>query len=141
MSGKRRKSYSMNPTRNLILKWMQRQVTKIINAIFISRKIRIHFIVMDLHLTGGGHITFCNPPYGREIGKWVRKAYETQKSAWNYKHKTIVVMLVPSRTDTKWFHDYIYNKENVEVRFLKGRLKFGNAKNSAPFPSMIVVFK
>ena len=89
----------------------------------------------------GGHITFCNPPYGREIGKWVRKAYETQKSAWNYKYKTIVVMLVPARTDTKWFHDYIYNKENVEIRFLKGPLKFGNAKNSAPFPSMIVVFK
>ena len=89
----------------------------------------------------GGHITFCNPPYGREIGKWVRKAYETQKSAWNYKYKTIVVMLVLARTDTKWFHDYIYNKENVEIRFLKGRLKFGNAKNSAPFPSMIVVFR
>ena len=52
-----------------------------------------------------------------------------------------VVMLVPARTDTKWFHDYIYNKENVEIRFLNGRLKFGNAKNSAPFPSMIVVFK
>ena len=88
-----------------------------------------------------GENVFCNPPYGREIGKWVRKAYETQKSAWNYKYKTIVVMLVPARTDTKWFHDYIYNKENVEIRFLKGRLKFGNAKNSAPFPSMIVVFK
>lgn len=88
-----------------------------------------------------GERVFCNPPYGREIGKWVRKAYETQKSAWNYKYKTIVVMLVPARTDTKWFHDYIYNKENVEIRFLKGRLKFGSSKNSAPFPSMIVIFK
>lgn len=50
-------------------------------------------------------------------------------------------MLIPARTDTRWFHEFIYNKENVEIRFLKGRLKFGNAKNSAPFPSMIVVFK
>lgn len=62
------------------------------------------------------------------------------KSAWNYKHKTQVVMLIPSRTDTKWFHDYIYGKDGVEVRFIKGRLKFGDQKNSAPFPSMVVVF-
>ena len=49
-----------------------------------------------------------------------------------------VVMLLPARTDTKWFHEYIYNK--AEIRFIKGRLKFGNSKNVAPFPSMIVVF-
>lgn len=49
-----------------------------------------------------------------------------------------VVMLLPARTDTKWFHEYIYNK--AEIRFIKGRLKFGNSKNAAPFPSMIVVF-
>ena len=49
-------------------------------------------------------------------------------------------MLVPARTDTGWFHEYIYNKKDVEVRFLKGRLKFGGSKNSAPFPSMVVVF-
>lgn len=47
-------------------------------------------------------------------------------------------MLIPARTDTRWFHEYIYNK--AEVRFIKGRVKFGEAKNSAPFPSMIVVF-
>ena len=58
--------------------------------------------------------------------------YESQKD------NTIVVMLIPARTDTRWFHDYIYHK--AEVRFLKGRLKFGDAKNNAPFPSMIVVF-
>ena len=52
----------------------------------------------------------------------------------------IAVMLVPARTDTGWFHEYIYNKKDVEVRFLKGRLKFGGSKNSAPFPSMVVVF-
>ena len=72
---------------------------------------------------------FCNPPYGREIGKWVKKAAESN---------TLVVMLLPARTDTKWFHEYIYGKS--EIRFLKGRLKFGGSKNSAPFPSMVVIF-
>lgn len=75
-------------------------------------------------------IVFMNPPYGREIGKWVEKAY---------KSNTTVICLLPARTDTKWFHDYIYNK--AEIRFIKGRLKFGNSSNSAPFPSMIVIFK
>ena len=74
-------------------------------------------------------IVFCNPPYGREIGKWVKKAAES---------KATVVMLLPARTDTKWFHDYIYEK--AEIRFIKGRLKFGEAQNSAPFPSMVVIF-
>ena len=78
---------------------------------------------------------FCNPPYGREIGSWVRKCYQHGTSG-----QGIAVMLVPARTDTKWFHEYIYSK-NVEVRFLKGRLKFGGSKNSAPFPSMVVVFR
>lgn len=68
-----------------------------------------------------GEVVFCNPPYGREIGKWVKKCYEESK-----KENTIVVMLIPSRTDTRWFHDYIYNKDNVEIRFIKGRLKFIN---------------
>ena len=75
---------------------------------------------------------WCNPPYGRTIGKWVQKAYETFAGGGT------VVMLLPARTDTKWFHEYIYNK--AEIRFIKGRLKFGNSKNAAPFPSMIVVF-
>ena len=77
----------------------------------------------------GGCRAYCNPPYGREIGKWVKKASESE---------TLVVMLLPARTDTKWFHDYIYGK--AEIRFIKGRLKFGDCKNSAPFPSMIVIF-
>ena len=77
-------------------------------------------------------IAWCNPPYGRKIGEWVKKASES---------KAIIVMLLPARTDTKWFHNYIYNKQNIEIRFIKGRLKFGNSKNSAPFPSMIVIFK
>ena len=77
---------------------------------------------------------WCNPPYGREIGKWVNRS-------WHASSNATVVMLLPARTDTRWFHDYIYKKPNVEVRFIKGRLKFGNSKNSAPFPSMIVVFR
>lgn len=75
---------------------------------------------------------FCNPPYGREIGLWVKKASECQGG--------VCVMLIPARTDTKYFHDYIYNKPNVEIRFIKGRLKFGDSKNSAPFPSMIAIW-
>lgn len=80
-----------------------------------------------------GETVFINPPYGREISKWVQKSYEESK-----KENTLCVMLIPARTDTKWFHEYIYH--NAEIRFLKGRLKFGNATNSAPFPSMIVIF-
>lgn len=76
---------------------------------------------------------WCNPPYGKEIGKWVRKAYESALSG------ATVVMLLPSRTDTAWFHDYIYGKS--DIRFIRGRLKFGESKNAAPFPSMVVIFK
>lgn len=77
---------------------------------------------------------WCNPPYGRGIGQWVRRALFASVSG------ATVVMLLPARTDTKWFHDYIYKRNNVEIRFIRGRLKFGGSKNSAPFPSMVVVF-
>lgn len=83
---------------------------------------------------GWGGQVWCNPPYGREIGKWVEHAFL-------HSHKGEIVMLLPARTDTKWFHTYIYNKPWSEIRFLKGRLKFGGSKNSAPFPSMIVIFR
>ena len=83
-----------------------------------------------------GETVFCNPPYGRDIVKWVKKASDENKL-----HGITVVMLIPARTDTKYFHEYIYKKSNVEIRFLKGRLKFGDAKNSAPFPSMVCVFR
>ena len=76
-----------------------------------------------------GHRVFCNPPYGREIGHWVKKAHDT---------KGLVVMLLPARTDTRWFHEYIYGK--AEIRFIKGRLKFGDSSNSAPFPSMVIIY-
>ena len=75
-------------------------------------------------------VCWCNPPYGREVGKWVQKAAESGCT---------VVMLLPARTDKKWFHEYIYGR--AEVRFVRGRLKFGGSKNSVPFPSMIVIFE
>lgn len=81
-----------------------------------------------------GETVFCNPPYGRAIKAWVKKCYEESR-----KPDTTVVMLIPARTDTSYFHDYIYHKAR-EIRFIRGRLRFGNAKNSAPFPSMVVVF-
>lgn len=78
---------------------------------------------------------WCNPPYGKTIGLWIKKASDTAKSG------STVVLLVHARTDTRWFHDYIYQKPNVEIRFVKGRLKFGGSANSAPFPSMVVIFR
>ena len=74
---------------------------------------------------------WMNPPYGRQIKEWVKKASEERK----------VVALLPARTDTRYFHEYIYNQPNTEIRFIKGRLKFGDSKNSAPFPSMLVIFR
>jgi len=79
-----------------------------------------------------GHSVFMNPPYGREIGDWVRKAWLSSENA-----ETKVVCLLPARTDTTWFHKYCVKGE---IWFIKGRLKFGGSKNSAPFPSMIVIF-
>lgn len=76
---------------------------------------------------------WMNPPYGREIGAWVQKAYnESQKP------NCTVVALLPARTDTIWWHNYVIKSE---VFFLRGRLKFGNQQNSAPFPSAIAVFR
>lgn len=79
-----------------------------------------------------GERVFCNPPYGREMPRWIAKCAEHGIRGG------VAVMLIPARTDTKAFHDYIYHK--AEIRFIRGRLKFGGAKNSAPFPSMVVVF-
>lgn len=81
----------------------------------------------------GGQNVFCNPPYSN-IASWVRKCYFESLNP-----NTIVVMLIPARTDTKYFHDYIYNRS--EIRFIKGRLKFGSSINNAPFPSMVVIFR
>ena len=79
-------------------------------------------------------VVFMNPPYGREIKYWVQKAYEESLKG------ATVVCLIPSRTDTKYWHDYIFGKAD-DIRFLKGRLKFGGSKNPAPFPSAVIVYK
>ena len=84
-----------------------------------------------LHQTWTGERCWMNPPYGRTIGQWMKKAYEESRNG------TLVVCLVPARTDTNWWHDYA---TKGDIRFLRGRLKFGDGKNSAPFPSALVVF-
>lgn len=79
---------------------------------------------------------FLNPPYGREIGKWVAKAARERERA------EIIVILIPARTDTRWWHDYIQDK--AEVTFLRGRVRFlldGQRLASAPFPSAVVVYR
>ena len=75
---------------------------------------------------------FMNPPYGREIGKWIKKAYDESKKG------ATVVCLIPSRTDTAYWHDYVMKGD---IRFIRGRLKFSDGNNPAPFPSAIVIFK
>jgi phage N-6-adenine-methyltransferase len=97
-----------------------------------NAKCKLYYSSGGLEKSWNNYRVFCNPPYGRVISQWVKKASEAVGG--------VVVMLIPARTDTRYFHEYIYRKPNVEVRFLKGRLKFGGSKNSAPFPSMIVVF-
>ena len=82
----------------------------------------------------GGETVWLNPPYGRNSGVGVKKAYEESQ-----KPGTTVVMLVPSRTDTAWFHDYSFGK--AKIRFVRGRLKFGKSKNSAPFPSLVAIYE
>ena len=76
-----------------------------------------------------GHRVYCNPPYGRGVARWLVKADEAE----------IAVYLLPARTDTRWWHEYAMRAE--EIRFLRGRLKFGGSKNTAPFPSVILVFR
>lgn len=79
-------------------------------------------------------ICWMNPPYGRSIGRWVQKAFESAMG-----NGATVVCLLPARTDTRWWHDYCMSAQ--EIRFVKGRLRFGGGENSAPFPSAIVVFR
>lgn len=76
-----------------------------------------------------GERVFCNPPYGKGVGRWLSKARESD----------VAVFLLPARTDTKWWHEWALTAD--EIRFIRGRLRFGDAKNSAPFPSVILVFK
>lgn len=75
---------------------------------------------------------WCNPPYGRVLKDWLRKSVESWKAG------ATVVLLVPARTDTAWWHDYA---TQGEIRFIRGRLKFGDSKTAAPFPSAVIVFR
>lgn len=101
-----------------------------------NAKCERHFTLEEdgLNQNWGGARVFCNPPYGREIATWVRKCYEESR-----KPDTLVVMLIPARTDTAYFHQFIYRKAD-EIRFIRGRLHFNESKQGAPFPSMVVVY-
>ena len=81
-----------------------------------------------------GERVFCNPPYGRQVGAWCKKAYEEVRE----NGCKLVVMLIGGRTDTKWFHDWVYGK--AEMRFVKGRLHFGGS-DRAPFPSIVCIYR
>lgn len=106
-----------------------------------SAKCKRHFTPEEdgLAQSWGGSRVFCNPPYGRAIADWVRKGYEESK-----KPGTLVVMLIPARTDTQYFHEYIFGKA-AEIRFLQGRVKFtdeeGTESDPAPFPSAVIVWR
>lgn len=105
-----------------------------------NAKCQTHFTIEENGLVQDwtGHTVFLNPPYGRAIGQWVEKAYMESR-----KPDTVIVILIPARTDTAYFHEYILGKS--EIRFIRGRLKFFCPQyeklNSAPFPSMIVVYR
>jgi phage N-6-adenine-methyltransferase len=82
----------------------------------------------------GRHRVFCNPPYGRTMTLWARKCYDASRRG------ALVVLLAHARTDTRWFHDWVYGKAD-DIRFVRGRLKFGDGRQSAPFPSLVAVFR
>lgn len=88
---------------------------------------------IDWNHNSRGRPIWLNPPYGRTIKDWMRKAHSVAQAGGT------VVCLVPARTDTAWWHDYCINA--YEIRYIRGRLKFGGQKNSAPFPSAIVIMK
>jgi len=100
-----------------------------------NNKTSKHFTAKDdgLNKSWARNRVFMNPPYGRAIKDWLKKAYEEGK-----KPNTTVVCLIPARTDTKYWHDYVMKAQ--AIYFIKGRLKFGDSENSAPFPSAVVIF-
>lgn len=97
-------------------------------------KCKKYYTVEDDGLTQdwSNDICWMNPPYGKDITVWMKKAYEESLKG------AVVVALIPARTDTRYWHDYCMNAS--EIRFIKGRLKFGNSENSAPFPSALIIF-
>ena len=85
-------------------------------------------------LDGSPAVVWCNPPYGRVIADWMKKARREAEAG------STVVLLVPARTDTKWFHDEVLACPQASVEFLRGRVTFVGAKAPAPFPCMLVIF-
>src|ERR1700692_748933 len=98
---------------------------------FISLNREFHF---TLDPCAASPRVFCNPPYGRDIQNWARKCFEASRGG------ALVVLLAHARTDTRWFHDWVYGKAD-EIRFIRGRLKFGDGRQSAPFPSLVAVYR
>lgn len=100
-----------------------------------NRKCENYFTQAEngLKQSWGGYRVFCNPPYSN-ISEWVKKAYYE-----SYKADTLICLLIPARTDTRYFQEYILHR--AEIRFIKGRLHFNNSKTGAPFPSMIVIYR
>jgi site-specific DNA-methyltransferase (adenine-specific) len=98
-----------------------------------------YFTIVDdgLSQSWANERVFCNPPYGRDLPKWARKAYEESQSA------ELIVLLIPARTDTAYFHDYIWHKAQIE--FIRGCIRFldeyGKKRDSAPFPSMLAIYR
>ena len=80
------------------------------------------------------HRVFCNPPYGKAMREWARKCFEASQRG------ALVVLLAHARTDTRWFHDWVYGKAH-EIRFVRGRLRFGYGTQSAPFPSLVAIYR
>ncbi len=99
-----------------------------------NAKCRRFFTVEDDGLTQPwDSVCWLNPPYGRGMERWLRKAFHAAQNG------ALVVCLVPARTDTRWWHLYVVRSS--EIRFLRGRLRFQGAANSAPFPSAVIVFR
>ncbi len=80
------------------------------------------------------HRVFCNPPYGREMRQWAQKCFVASQAG------ALVVLLAHARTDTRWFHEWVYGKAD-EIRFVRGRLKFGDGIMPAPFPSLLAIYR
>ena len=103
-------------------------------AVYLSKSPIVTYNAMSVRWAERGRSIFCNPPYGRGIGQWFAKAREAQAAG------ATVVMLAHARTDTRWWHEHVQGVAS-EVRFIKGRLKFGDGRQSAPFPSAVIIYR
>jgi phage N-6-adenine-methyltransferase len=101
-----------------------------------NAKCRTYFTKKDDGLTRdwGSQVVFCNPPYGKSMRDWARKCFEASRAG------AIVVLLAHARTDPRWFHDWVYGKAE-QIRFVRGRLKFSDGRQSAPFPSLVAIYR